>query len=177
RLWLDGGVPGERVPARADQHQHLRHGDLEDRRRPRRPGPSGAGHRSAVGGGRARPARRTRPRPAAGRDRRRPPRTLPRPAPPPHPLGRPRALSRPPEHPPEPPAPGARPRPATTRNAPAGPLATTGELVSRAAGARSAVAYFNIIALEHIEAVIAGAESVNAPVVLQVSENAVRFRY
>ncbi|MFC9544731.1 ketose-bisphosphate aldolase [Streptomyces sp. NPDC056956] len=56
-------------------------------------------------------------------------------------------------------------------------LATTGELVSRAAGARSAVASFNIITLEHIEAVIAGAESVNAPVVLQVSENAVRFRY
>src|SRR5690606_11618130 len=43
--------------------------------------------------------------------------------------------------------------------------------------ARSAVASFNIITLEHIEAVIAGAESVNAPVVLQVSENAVRFRY
>ncbi|MFE9774383.1 ketose-bisphosphate aldolase [Streptomyces sp. NPDC005931] len=57
------------------------------------------------------------------------------------------------------------------------PLTTTGELVGRAAAARSAVASFNIITLEHVEAVIAGAESVNAPVVLQVSENAVRFRY
>ncbi|MFF4575369.1 ketose-bisphosphate aldolase [Streptomyces sp. NPDC001410] len=57
------------------------------------------------------------------------------------------------------------------------PLANTGELVSRAAEARSAVAAFNIITLEHVEAVIAGAESAGAPVVLQVSENAVKFRY
>ncbi|GHH93425.1 class II fructose-bisphosphate aldolase [Streptomyces capillispiralis] len=57
------------------------------------------------------------------------------------------------------------------------PLTTTGELVARAAAHRSAVASFNIITLEHVEAVVAGAESVNAPVVLQVSENAVRFRH
>ncbi|AGS67915.1 class II fructose-bisphosphate aldolase [Streptomyces collinus] len=57
------------------------------------------------------------------------------------------------------------------------PLVTTGELVGWAAGARSAVAAFNIITLEHVEAVIAGAESAGAPVVLQVSENAVKFRY
>ncbi|MER5935709.1 class II fructose-bisphosphate aldolase [Streptomyces sp. NPDC001928] len=57
------------------------------------------------------------------------------------------------------------------------PLATTGELITRAAAARSAVAAFNVITLEHIEAVIAGAESVSSPVVLQVSENAVKFRY
>nr|WSY56960.1 class II fructose-bisphosphate aldolase family protein [Streptomyces sp. NBC_00886] len=57
------------------------------------------------------------------------------------------------------------------------PLVTTGELVTRAATARSAVAAFNIITLEHVEAVIAGAESADAPVVLQVSENAVKFRY
>ncbi|MGQ4384044.1 class II fructose-bisphosphate aldolase [Streptomyces sp. SAS_270] len=56
-------------------------------------------------------------------------------------------------------------------------LAATSELVTGAARARSAVAAFNIITLEHVEAVIAGAESVNAPVVLQVSENAVKFRY
>jgi fructose-bisphosphate aldolase class II len=55
------------------------------------------------------------------------------------------------------------------------PLTTTGELVTRAAAARSAVASFNVITLEHVEAVIAGAESVPAPVVLQVSENAVKF--
>jgi len=57
------------------------------------------------------------------------------------------------------------------------PLATTGELVTRATETRSAVAAFNIITLEHVEAVIAGAESTGAPVILQVSENAVKFRY
>ncbi|MGX1543311.1 class II fructose-bisphosphate aldolase [Streptomyces adustus] len=57
------------------------------------------------------------------------------------------------------------------------PLTTTGELVARAAASRSAVAAFNIITLEHVEAVIAGAETAGSPVVLQVSENAVRFRY
>ncbi|GAA3547925.1 class II fructose-bisphosphate aldolase [Streptomyces osmaniensis] len=57
------------------------------------------------------------------------------------------------------------------------PLTTTGELITRAAAARSAVAAFNVITLEHVEAVIAGAESARSPVVLQVSENAVKFRY
>ncbi|GAB2970954.1 class II fructose-bisphosphate aldolase family protein [Streptomyces pseudoechinosporeus] len=56
------------------------------------------------------------------------------------------------------------------------PLAATGELVTRAATERTAVVAFNIITLEHIEAVVAGAESVDAPVILQVSENAVKFR-
>ena len=57
------------------------------------------------------------------------------------------------------------------------PLVATGDLITDAAGARTAVAAFNIVTLEHVEAVIAGAESVAAPVVLQVSENAVKFRY
>ncbi|MFF7949525.1 class II fructose-bisphosphate aldolase [Streptomyces griseorubiginosus] len=57
------------------------------------------------------------------------------------------------------------------------PLVTTGELVTRAAATRSAVAAFNVITLEHVEAVITGAESLAAPVVLQVSENAVKFRH
>jgi fructose-bisphosphate aldolase class II len=57
------------------------------------------------------------------------------------------------------------------------PLVPTGELVTGAAGARSAVAAFNIITLEHIEAVVAGAEAAGSPVVLQVSENAVKYRY
>ncbi|MET9503336.1 ketose-bisphosphate aldolase [Streptomyces sp. NPDC006622] len=57
------------------------------------------------------------------------------------------------------------------------PLTTTGDLVTRARAARTAVAAFNIITLEHIEAVITGAESAGVPVVLQVSENAVRFRH
>ncbi|MFF8594247.1 ketose-bisphosphate aldolase [Streptomyces sp. NPDC015220] len=57
------------------------------------------------------------------------------------------------------------------------PLAATSELVGGAAAARSAVVAFNIITLEHIEAVVAGAEEAGASVVLQISENAVRFRY
>ncbi|MFF3372384.1 class II fructose-bisphosphate aldolase [Streptomyces sp. NPDC002680] len=56
------------------------------------------------------------------------------------------------------------------------PLVTTGELVTRAAATRSAVAAFNVITLEHVEAVIVGAEQAGSPVVLQVSENAVKFR-
>ena len=55
------------------------------------------------------------------------------------------------------------------------PLTTTGELVTSAAATHSALASFNVITLEHVEAVIAGAESVRAPIVLQVSENAVTF--
>nr|WP_202035393.1 ketose-bisphosphate aldolase [Streptomyces mexicanus] len=50
-------------------------------------------------------------------------------------------------------------------------------MVGGAAAVRSAVAAFNVITLEHIEAVVAGAEAACAPVVLQVSENAVKFRY
>lgn len=56
------------------------------------------------------------------------------------------------------------------------PLTTTGELVTRARAAGTAVAAFNIITLEHVEAVIAGAEVAGASVVLQVSEKAVKFR-
>ncbi|MFF7451464.1 MULTISPECIES: ketose-bisphosphate aldolase [unclassified Streptomyces] len=56
------------------------------------------------------------------------------------------------------------------------PLVTTGELVARAAAAHGAVPAFNVVTLEHVEAVIAGAESAEARVVLQVSENAVKFR-
>ncbi|MFG3201195.1 ketose-bisphosphate aldolase [Streptomyces sp. NPDC048192] len=57
------------------------------------------------------------------------------------------------------------------------PLASTGDLVTAAAARGSAVAAFNVITLEHIEAVVAGAEPAGTPVVLQVSENAVKFRY
>ncbi|MGP9017222.1 class II fructose-bisphosphate aldolase [Streptomyces sp. BR1] len=57
------------------------------------------------------------------------------------------------------------------------PLVQTATLVTNAAAKRSAIAAFNIITLEHAEAVIAGAEAANSPVVLQISENAVKFRY
>ncbi|GLW98447.1 class II fructose-bisphosphate aldolase [Microtetraspora sp. NBRC 16547] len=53
------------------------------------------------------------------------------------------------------------------------PLATTASIVATAPGG---VCAFNIITLEHAEAVAAAAERVGAPVILQVSENAVRFR-
>ena len=53
------------------------------------------------------------------------------------------------------------------------PLVTTGELVARAAAADSAVAAFNIITLEHVEAVVAGAESAGRARHPPVSENAV----
>ncbi|RVU22400.1 ketose-bisphosphate aldolase [Streptomyces antnestii] len=57
------------------------------------------------------------------------------------------------------------------------PLAATGALVAEATAAHTAVAAFNVITLEHIEAVVAGAEAADAPVILQISENAVRYRY
>ncbi len=55
-------------------------------------------------------------------------------------------------------------------------LVRAGELVREAAGVGRAVAAFNIITLEHAEAVVAGAEAAGLPVILQLSENAVKFR-
>jgi fructose-bisphosphate aldolase, class II len=55
------------------------------------------------------------------------------------------------------------------------PLVTTGELVARAWAAGHGLAACNVITLEHAEAVAAGAEAAGRPVVLQVSQNAVRF--
>lgn len=57
------------------------------------------------------------------------------------------------------------------------PLAHTGVLVAEAAAKARAVAAFNIITLEHAEAVIAGAEAAKSPVVLQISENAVAYHH
>ncbi|MER5810087.1 class II fructose-bisphosphate aldolase [Streptomyces sp. NPDC002033] len=55
-------------------------------------------------------------------------------------------------------------------------LARAGELVAAAASAGRAIAAFNIITLEHAEAVVEGAERTGLPVILQLSENAVKFR-
>ncbi|MFD3324375.1 class II fructose-bisphosphate aldolase [Streptomyces sp. NPDC058701] len=55
-------------------------------------------------------------------------------------------------------------------------LVPAGRLVLEAAAAGRAVAAFNIITLEHAEAVVAGAEATGLPVILQLSENAVKFR-
>jgi fructose-bisphosphate aldolase class II len=55
------------------------------------------------------------------------------------------------------------------------PLASTGTLVSDARAARGGIAAFNVITLEHAEAIVGGAEAAQAPVILQISENAVAF--
>ncbi|HEY0448519.1 class II fructose-bisphosphate aldolase [Actinophytocola sp.] len=54
-------------------------------------------------------------------------------------------------------------------------LTPTAEIVGAAAKAGRGVGAFNVIQLEHAEALVAGAEEAGAPVVLQISENAVRY--
>jgi fructose-bisphosphate aldolase, class II len=54
-------------------------------------------------------------------------------------------------------------------------LTPTAEIVGTAAQAGRGVGAFNVIQLEHAEALVAGAEAAGAPVVLQISENAVRY--
>ncbi|MFJ9348392.1 ketose-bisphosphate aldolase [Streptomyces sp. NPDC101237] len=55
------------------------------------------------------------------------------------------------------------------------PLVPTGELVAHAAAERRGVTAFNVITLEHAEGIITGAEAAERPVILQISENAVRY--
>ena len=55
------------------------------------------------------------------------------------------------------------------------PTAATAELVSSAALSGLGVAAFNVITLEHAEAITAAAERTGLSVVLQISENAVKF--
>lgn len=55
------------------------------------------------------------------------------------------------------------------------PLVSTGDLVADARAAGRGVAAFNVITLEHAEAIAAGAEQAAAPAILQISENAVKF--
>ncbi len=55
------------------------------------------------------------------------------------------------------------------------PLVRTGELVTEARTAARAVVAFNVITVEHAEAIATGAEAAGLPAILQVSENAVRF--
>lgn len=57
------------------------------------------------------------------------------------------------------------------------PLARTADLVAAAHHAGTGVAAFNVITLEHAEAIVAGAEQVGRPVILQISENAVKFHH
>ena len=55
------------------------------------------------------------------------------------------------------------------------PLARTADLVSAAYRAGSGLLAFNVITLESAEAIVAGAEKAHRPVILQISENAVKF--
>jgi len=55
------------------------------------------------------------------------------------------------------------------------PAAATSALVTAARTSGRGVAAFNVITLEHAEAVVTAAEQTGLPVVLQLSENAVKF--
>ncbi|MFE6159852.1 ketose-bisphosphate aldolase [Streptomyces sp. NPDC056486] len=55
------------------------------------------------------------------------------------------------------------------------PLVSTGDLVADARATGRGVAAFNVITLEHAEAIAAGAEQAGSPAILQISENAVKF--
>ncbi|MGW0769121.1 class II fructose-bisphosphate aldolase [Streptomyces sp. NPDC002676] len=55
------------------------------------------------------------------------------------------------------------------------PLTGTGVIVAHAVDAAGGVGAFNVIQLEHAQAIIAGAVTARTPVVLQLSENAVRY--
>jgi fructose-bisphosphate aldolase, class II len=55
------------------------------------------------------------------------------------------------------------------------PLVPTASIIESAASRGHGVGAFNVIHLEHAEAFVTGAERVGAPVVLQISENAVRW--
>jgi fructose-bisphosphate aldolase class II len=55
------------------------------------------------------------------------------------------------------------------------PLTPTAKIIARAAEAGAGIGSFNIIQLEHAEAIVAGAEAADAPVLLQISENCVRY--
>jgi fructose-bisphosphate aldolase, class II len=55
------------------------------------------------------------------------------------------------------------------------PAARMAEIVGSAAAAGRGVGAFNVIGIEHAEAIVVGAEAVGAPVVLQVSQNCVAY--
>jgi fructose-bisphosphate aldolase class II len=49
------------------------------------------------------------------------------------------------------------------------------EIIASARAAGSGVGAFNVVSIEHAEAIVAGAEAARAPVVLQISENCVAY--
>jgi fructose-bisphosphate aldolase class II len=56
-------------------------------------------------------------------------------------------------------------------------LSTTGDIISHAIARNFGIGAFNVIGIEHAEAIVAGAEQVRAPVLLQLSENTIRFHF
>ena len=57
------------------------------------------------------------------------------------------------------------------------PIASTREIVDAARQAGAGAGAFNVITLEHAEAVVTAAERAGRPVILQLSQNAVRFHH
>jgi fructose-bisphosphate aldolase, class II len=55
------------------------------------------------------------------------------------------------------------------------PAAAMSEIVGPASAAGYGVGAFNIVGIEHAEAIVAGAETAGAPVVLQISQNCVAY--
>ena len=55
------------------------------------------------------------------------------------------------------------------------PLVTTESLITAASAAGTGLAAFNVITLEHAEAIVAGATAAGCSVILQISQNAVKF--
>ncbi|HEX9516663.1 MAG TPA: class II fructose-bisphosphate aldolase [Streptosporangiaceae bacterium] len=55
------------------------------------------------------------------------------------------------------------------------PAAITGEIMAAAQADGTGVGAFNLIGIEHAEAIVAGAEAAGLPVVLQISENCVKY--
>ena len=56
-------------------------------------------------------------------------------------------------------------------------IASTRQIVEAARGSGGGACAFNVITLEHAEAIVAGAEQAARPVILQISENAVKFHH
>ncbi|MGW7056093.1 class II fructose-bisphosphate aldolase [Streptomyces sp. NPDC054887] len=55
------------------------------------------------------------------------------------------------------------------------PLSPTDKIIDPAYARGSGVGAFNVVQIEHAEAIVAGAESAGLPVILQISENTVRY--
>ena len=55
------------------------------------------------------------------------------------------------------------------------PLVSTQQIVESVSARGAGIGAFNVITLEHAEAIVAGAEQAGVPVILQISENAVKF--